>query len=260
MNGVSQLSPTEPDFDALLAAHFDCIWGVYCDGVDALPGGGRYLWSRHIPDPEFNYAVDADPIAPERLREAAARRDRPPAMMVRQAPPSQDTYALKVQAAWMVRPLRAHAIPGPADSVVRVQAGDPPPDTFLDGFSRTETDAEANAHIERCYLPALRRGRAERAQASWHFTVVRAGAALAFGSLYKTGELAGLYNVATCADARRQRLASAITATALRTAADSGASAVFLQCAAGSAAEALYRRFGFRTVCRPWLVELAESS
>ncbi|MBK1698237.1 GNAT family N-acetyltransferase [Rhodovibrio salinarum] len=257
---VARVSRTEWDFDALLTAHLACIRGVYCDGIDELSGGGRYLWSRYIPDPVFNYAVDTDPTVPGELRHIATRRQRPAAVMARQAPPPGNDYALEVEAAWMVRDLHANGPPSPIDSEVRISAGDPPPEAFLDGFSQTESEVAVNRHIERHYVHALRCGIAERADASWHFMVLRDGAAIAFGSLYRTGELAGLYNVATRVDARRQGLASTITRAALRVAHEAGASAAFLQCGAGSAAEALYRSHGFQTVCRPWLLELPASS
>jgi GNAT superfamily N-acetyltransferase len=80
-----------------------------------------------------------------------------------------------------------------------------------------------------------------------HFLGFAGGRPIATTSVMISGDLAGIYHVATLAEARGRGIASALTAYALRYARDLGAVEALLQ--ASEMAENVYRAVGFRDLC-----------
>jgi GNAT superfamily N-acetyltransferase len=141
-----------------------------------------------------------------------------------------------VQAVALERP---PAMPEHDDAVV-VEAPDTP--AFVDavGDLRTSTPAQREAHRERLMNSPLGK----------RYAVVRvAGRVVCTAQIAVEAELAGLFDVITAPDARRQGYATLACASLLSWAWQHGAHGAYLQVSADNAAGIRsYRRFGFATV------------
>jgi GNAT superfamily N-acetyltransferase len=141
-----------------------------------------------------------------------------------------------VQAVALERP---PALPEHDEAVV-VEAPDTP--AFVDAVSdlRDSTPLQREAHRERLLnSPLVKR----------HAVVRAAGRVVCTAQIAVEGELAGVFDVVTAPDARRQGHATLACASLLSWAWQHGANAAYLQVSADNApAIASYRKFGFATV------------
>lgn len=114
-------------------------------------------------------------------------------------------------------------------------------DDFIEaaGELRGSAASERDAHRERLAASPLDSRRA---------LVVDGGRTLAAGLCAREGDIVGLFDIVTAADARRRGLASALVAWLLARAWERGARLAYLQVeATNAAAQPVYRRLGFAT-------------
>lgn len=254
-----------PPFAELFAVHRALLSGRYLTGADALDDGGTtYLWSRDIPDPTMNFAINpaslageaTPPDAMQALLEsavAAARiRHRAPAVLVFPppgwAPPPlvESTYG----ALWMT-------LDGPQTEVPAMLEMDeaPVPDAgFAAVFAEAHADPAIADHVRRHYLAPLGRPAAAPEVRDLHLVGRAGGEAVACASVLVSGEIAGLYNVAVRHDRQGRGFGAVIAAAAAQRARAMGARVVFLQCPDGGPVERLYARLGFRRAYAPRLL------
>ena len=141
-----------------------------------------------------------------------------------------------VQALALERPPE---LPDHADGV-EIAAPDTP--TFVEavGDLRNSTPQQREAHRERLMNSPLEKR---------HAVVRSGGRVVCTAQIAVEGDLAGVYDVITVADARRQGYAALACASLLSWAWQHGAHAAYLQVSAdNTAAIASYRKFGFSTV------------
>jgi len=262
------MSGLDTGWAALVRAHHACLRGVYIDRIEPVPpgpgdpaaGAPCYVSSARIPDIVSNYAVHAGWSLLPAIDRAAAAAGREPAVLSFEDPEAAglgDRVRAVHPAAWMVRETGAPPSPPPtSDLEIRVHVGDPPPLAFVNGFGSTFESAEINRHVRDYYAAALAGSPSRAGVAARHLVGYDDGEAVCFASVYGTGSLAGLYNVATRHDRQGRGFASAISLAACAEAHRLGARGVFLQCAGGTPLEALYARLGFHRAHGPRLVEL----
>lgn len=252
------MRPQDPTYDTLRRVHIEVLTGSLIDGAERGPGEAGYAWSRGIADPTMNFAYGVR--TPEQFAWAGAAalgRGRAPAFLAQDDGEVADLQRLFAPASifpasWMIaKPLPAAT---GADESVSVRSAPSPGADFERVFASMTADAAVRMHLQRTYLPALRRARGRPGLVPLHLTLRDATGPAACASLYLRGEAAGLYNVSTRIDRQRRGLGLAIVHAALREARARGAAYVFLQCPAGGAIEALYARAGFRTVHSPTLL------
>jgi GNAT superfamily N-acetyltransferase len=125
------------------------------------------------------------------------------------------------------------------DDAVVVEAPDTPAFVDAAGDLRDSTPAQREAHRERLMNSPLGK----------RYAVVRAGGrVVCTAQVAVEGELAGLFDVNTAPDARRQGYATLACASLLSWAWQHGAQGAYLQVSADNGpAIGSYRRFGFAT-------------
>ncbi|WP_232629815.1 GNAT family N-acetyltransferase [Methylobacterium sp. Leaf118] len=244
---------------SLLAAHARVQAGCYVSGVEAGPGGGQWLWSRHLAEFGLNMSVGVRDGA--WIRAEAARRGRAPVALAADMGEARDLClalgAAPVAAvAWMVRDL------APAEARTATEGGltvseRPAPDAaFLGVMARQSDNPAVNAATMEGYGPALRAATAGPGIRVRHLTLWEGNAPVACASLHAEAAWAGLYNVAVAAPHQRRGLGRRITAQAIAAAAALGCAGLFLQCVPSGPVERLYAGLGFRRVARPLLLAL----
>jgi ribosomal protein S18 acetylase RimI-like enzyme len=114
-------------------------------------------------------------------------------------------------------------------------------DVFARGFGFPKAIGEE-------FLPLAIDSAGERDAAYRNYVLSWRGEAVATASAMLTGEVAGIYNVATLPHARRRGFGGALTAHAVREARNRGASVAVLQ--SSEAGLRVYQALGFRERCR----------
>lgn len=246
------------DFSSLLEAHIAAQSGSYVSGVDALPGGGRFLWSARLAEPSLNLAVETEAV--EEIRAAAARRGRLPAVLAPDAASlnrlaARPGFAGAFPTAWMVRAATANdAAPALDGLSAEVTAGPRPSPAFFTAARGLYDDPQVSAAAED-YVAVLAHAETGAGVDALHLVLSEGPERpVAAASVYRVGTLAGLYNVGTVTTHRKRGLGRLVTRAALALAAEAGAQALFLQCAAHGEVERLYGDLGFTPAARPSLV------
>jgi ribosomal protein S18 acetylase RimI-like enzyme len=114
-------------------------------------------------------------------------------------------------------------------------------DVFARGFGFPKTIGDE-------FLPLAIESAGERDAAYRNYVLSWRGEAVAAASAMLTGDVAGIYNVATLPHARRRGFGGALTAHAVRNARNRGASVAVLQ--SSEAGLRVYQALGFRERCR----------
>jgi ribosomal protein S18 acetylase RimI-like enzyme len=114
-------------------------------------------------------------------------------------------------------------------------------DVFARGFGFPKTIGDE-------FLPLAIESAGERDAAFRNYVLSWRGEAVAAASSMLTGDVAGIYNVATLPHARRRGFGGALTAHAVRDARNRGASVAVLQ--SSEAGLHVYQALGFRERCR----------
>ncbi|KQO48888.1 hypothetical protein ASF24_06630 [Methylobacterium sp. Leaf86] len=245
-------------FREMLDAHCLMQSGCYVSDVETAPDGGRYLWSAAIPEPGFNVGVETTDLS--WVRAASAKRERLPALLVTE---DRDRERLgthpDLQAAfptrWMVRDCRQAQTPVmPGGLTLTAEATAAPGEAYLSVCRGLYDDEGVNAIAEAVFLPVLREARPVEGVEAHHLTVSEDGVPVACASLYRSGGLAGLYNVGSLASRRGRGLGALVTRAAIETARREGAETVMLQCVAGGHVERLYAGLGFTVAASPTLM------
>ncbi|MFE1599074.1 GNAT family N-acetyltransferase [Methylobacterium sp. ID0610] len=248
-------------FAELLETHLRVQAGCYVSGVEAGPAGARYLWSGRIAEPGLNLAVGTGDLG--WVRAVAGRHGRQPAILAADAAEAgrfdgHPALRAAVPTRWMIRPCApagAAALPG--GMAVTVECGPAPGEAYLSVCRALYPDPAINAAAEAVYLPVLREARAVEGVETHHLTLSRNGRPVACASVYRRGDLAGLYNVGTRAEEQGRGLGALATRLAVRIAGAAGAAALMLQCRAGTHVERLYAGLGFTVAESPSLLVFA---
>lgn len=252
------------EFREMLDAHCRMQAGCYVSGVEAMPDGGRYLWSQAIPEPGFNVGVGTTDLA--WIRAAAARRGRMPALLVgedtaRDALDSDPDLQGAFPTRWMTRSCADAEDPSlPGGPTLSVETSPAPGEAFLSVCRGLYGEARLNAMAEAMVLPVLRGARPVEGVETHHLTLTGEDGPVACASVYRSGRLAGLYNVGSLAARRGRGLGGLATRAALDIARRAGAETMLLQCVAGGPVERLYARLGFAPAASPTLLVFAPSA
>lgn len=246
------------DLEVAEAAHYRLQSRLYCRGCEDL-GGARFFFSSEIEDPEWNHAgllrtsAEELPHLLERIRRAALRHHRPPAIAVspftRPAALAGRLRQLGWEPAFRHRWL-FYSRPGP-------QPSRPPPGVRIERVERRDQldaccDVFYQAFGEReelspGYAVALRRslrtGSGEVAVR--HYLATADGVPAAIGTVIRSRGIAGLYNLATAPAFRRRGLGEALNARRVSDALAAGARTIFLQ-TEEAAVERWQQHQGFR--------------
>ncbi|WP_019906457.1 GNAT family N-acetyltransferase [Methylobacterium sp. 77] len=245
------------DFRELLDAHCLMQSGCYVSDIEIAPDGGRYLWSSAIPEPGFNVGVETTDLG--WVRETSAKRGRLPALLVTEDQAGEFATHPDLQAAfptrWMIRDCSQAQAPSlPEGLALAEDETAAPGEGYLSVCRGLYDDAGVNAIAEAVFLPVLREARPVDGVEAHHLTLSEEGVPVACASLYRSGRLAGLYNVGSLATRRGRGLGALVTRAAIETARRAGAGTVLLQCVAGGHVERLYSGLGFTHAASPTLM------
>ncbi|MFD1301765.1 GNAT family N-acetyltransferase [Methylobacterium marchantiae] len=242
----------------MLDAHCLMQSGCYVSDIETTPDGGRYLWSNDIPEPGFNVGVGTTDLA--WIRATSAKRGRLPAILVsgeqeRERLEAHPDLQAAFPTCWMIRDCTSVLPPTmPEGLTLAVSESTAPGEDYLSVCRGLYEDESVNAVAEAIFLPVLRDARPVEGVETYHLTVSEDGVPLACASVYRSGGLAGLYNVGTLATHRGKGLGALVTRAAIDTARQAGAEATMLQCVAGGHVERLYSGLGFVKAASPTLM------
>lgn len=260
----------------LMKAHVALQTGCYFTGVVELAGGAEFAYSTTVEDHYWNYAFDiqvaVDNLASvlASLRSTAASFQRKPALvclpdtlpsgLVHLISPAEVENEL-----WMT--CEPNQLKRPTESVgleiVAADAGDAFEDfitVFNDGYGLVQEDAAVGyANLSNNYEQALRSASPAGNVIVRHYVAYYEGSPASIASTYSSGQVAGLYNVATAQRFRQKGLAAAISARAVNDA-FSEAQLCFLQTEPDSPVEQLYDSLGFGRAFVLDIVQLAGES
>jgi ribosomal protein S18 acetylase RimI-like enzyme len=239
-------------------AHYRLQSRLYCPRTEDL-GGARYGFSPDVDDPEWNHAglvrtaAEELPRLLQRIRRAARRHRRPPAIAVSPFTRPGDLAAGLGQLGWepafrhrwlfYSRPEPPPSRPPPGAAVEPVARRDQL-DAFCDVFYQAFGERE---ELSPGYAVALRRSlRAGTGEvAVRHYLATVGGAPAAVGTAIRSRDVTGLYNLATAPAFRRRGLGEALNARRVCDALAAGARTIFLQTEDAAVAR-WQRRQGFR--------------
>ena len=254
------------DLGTLVHCHAKMQGGCYFSGADEGPGLSRFLWSEHIPDTVWNFAIDVDDCKDEEIdwvHVTAGRRNREAAMLATTEQQvthltQRSDYSSASPERWMVCDTSQLAI-NHADYAgieIDIQDRPRPQEEFLEIFKELFDDPVLNIHFKKHYVPALQQASAVAHVQQTHFVGSAGGQAVTCASIYVFERNAALYNVGTRTEAQKRGYGRRISLAALDHARTAGCNMFFLQCEVGTHVERLYKRIGFSIVATPSIVVL----
>ncbi len=231
------------------------LGGYFSEDIEICPGW-RFASSAVVPDIYWNYAYSTSgasmtPEVEESIRTHASRISRSPAWW---HPSEPGDHADSLEAWMMLRDLdalrEAQTTTSPWRLATSSVANDDVLSVFGDAYGPEGSPDDAGYfELPPAYIDALRDTVPEGGVRVAHTVAYHDGEPVGIASVYQEAEgFAGLYNVGVSHGFRRRGVGSAVSASAVARALDTGATEVILQTPASSPVESLYRALGFERV------------
>lgn len=245
----------------LLDIHAKVQVGTYFNAIDTLDDNIKYGHSNLIEDYYWNYAYNIKCTkgqltkSIDNIKQFAASINREPAIYLTPDCRPKNLIGLLSpieieEEVWMTFKKRGKTqilLNNALD--IRLIFNEQPDSSFIEVFDNAygggSPESSGYYGLPKEYIDSIKNSKPQEGVSIAHFIGQKEGVAVAIASIFICDSFAGLYNVGTLYEARRNNFGSEISKVAMKFALEKNCKTIFLQTKADSEVETMYNKIGF---------------